>query len=373
MESYRLESKLTKSGTEFEIRTANAEDTGEISSTLYVDGRPAEATSLTVADDVGKDEMLSLIKGAHNQAKGEIEALLSAFWQARQEGNCRTLCDVGAAFLCKKMYAEAVELFAAAIDIDPIYHRAYDALSQAELARGHVDQAVHNASSAVELRPTFADYRNNLGLAFMAQGDYSKAAVELKEALSINMYYADAQFSLGLLRLYAAVESESATVTSEKITQIRSCFDRAASVDSNYHPPEFDGLIRALESSDLRRAREIASMAAQSCRDTLRRKRAPLIVKTALATFQESSITLQQRLRDLERETRENPSYVDLQCELGVCYLTNAVESWAKGIKQFDLVSEMNPGLKLDASQMRELGKIIEKMRATTDMVMNRE
>jgi len=373
VESYRLKSKLTKGRTEFEIRTANATDTKRISSTIYVDGKPAESTSLKVADDAGREEILSLVKGAHERAKGEIEALLDASRHAKQEASCKRLCDVGAAFFYKDMYAEAVELFAAAIEIDPVYHRGFDALSQAELAQGMVDQAVEHSSSAVELRPKFADYHNNFGLALMAHGDYSRAASELKEALAINMYYADAQLNLGLLRLYTAVESRVTAMSPEQISQIKDCFDRAASIDSDYRPREFDQLVRSLETSDLHQAMQVASVVAQTCRGIQRRKKAPLAVKAALATSQKSNLTLGEHIQDLELRTRKNPSYVDLQRELAVCYLQNAVQCWEKGIKQFSLVGEMNPSLKLDPTSIRGLEQFVKRMRASVETVAERE
>ncbi|MCK4302442.1 MAG: hypothetical protein KAW91_06685, partial [candidate division Zixibacteria bacterium] len=58
-----------------------------------------------------------------------------------------------------------------------------------------------------------------------------------------------------------------------------------------------------------------------------------------------SQEAIAERIEFLQSEIDRNPTYVDLQAELGRCYLDHAGLLWNKGIQQYQQALKMNPAV----------------------------
>lgn len=89
-------------------------------------------------------------------------------------------------------YAEAIDAYKKAVEIDPDDAHAYRGLGDVLLKQGNHEDTVNAYNEAIEIDPDDARAYNGLGNAFSKQRNYEKAVLQYKKALDIDPGYADA-------------------------------------------------------------------------------------------------------------------------------------------------------------------------------------
>jgi hypothetical protein len=74
---------------------------------------------------------------------------------------------------------------------------------------------------------------------------------------------------------------------------------------------------------------------------------------------------VKERIEFLEAEIKKNPGYVDLQAELGRCYLEHARLVWEKGVRQLKRTSELNPSLARIKSGVAKAEELLARLNDT--------
>jgi tetratricopeptide (TPR) repeat protein len=368
METYRLKSKLVENEREFIIQTANDTNTTSIQSTLYVNGQLTDCLSCPHPQEVNAEEVLSLVKLAHEEQKQEIEALLDAYRKALVAGDAESMFHLGTAFFHKRLYEEARELFQSAVGSNPEHHQALHYLGMTQLALNMVSEAIESCSTAVRMRPMYADYRNSLGEAFLAENAPQRAMKELYEAVRINLYYGDAYYNLGLAHVLEGMLSGAYAPEGLPASAV-DCFKKASLINPEYESDLLRQALQTLGKSDFRQAYLMLLEVREARKEQYRREFASFYVKSITSPDLMSQEAIDERIRYLETEVKKNPTYVDLYTELGRCLLEHARQSWLKGIQQYRRSLEINPTLSKAQYCLDEAEREFENIRSALSKI----
>ena len=92
----------------------------------------------------------------------------------------------GKALVNRKEYAQAIDHFNRAIEVDPTYAPAYDGRGVAYLNQGEQDRAIVDLSEAIRLDPSDARAQYHRGVAYSRSGDYDRALADFGEAIRLS-------------------------------------------------------------------------------------------------------------------------------------------------------------------------------------------
>ncbi len=277
--------------------------------------------------------------------KKEIETLLRAFRQVMSDGSAQKMHELGTGFFYKRFFREARELFQSAVKLDPHYHGAFNYLGMTELKLGNAEDAVRSSSIAVEKCPAYADYHNNLGEALLAAGSCKRAFIEFEEAIRINLYYSDAHFNLGLTLLQNALSQEDTGLFEDVLSRSADFLRKAALIYPEYESDAFRQGLDLLGESHLDQALQLLMAVREAKKESHRREFVTFHMQLFTDPESVPQETIAERIEFLRSEIDRNPTYVDLQVELGRCYLDHAGLLWEKGVQQYQQALKMNPSV----------------------------
>ena len=369
METYRLSSKLRENDTEYLIQTANDANLGAVYTTTYVNGVVAERIACPHPVQVDPQEVLSLVKGSHQEKKREVETLLNAYRTVIRQGDAETMYQLGTAFFYKGFFTEARELFYHTTLARKEHHQGLNYLGMTELMLGNKTEAIEAARRAVELRPRFADYRNNLGEALLADRQCEEAIAQFEEAVSINMYYSDAYFNLALAHMTDAHLHADPAGWPQRHTRILDLVRKAALIYERYRGREYDAGMEALQRGDVREAMNIFKSIRETRRNGSRQEFASFHMKFLTLGDWVSEKAIADRISFLRGEINKNPTYVDLHAELAQCYLEQSKMAWQNGIDQYAKAIEINRGLKRVSQSKQAAEDVYERMTSAMSQI----
>ncbi len=346
METYRLKSKFVESDREFLIQTSNDSNGHTIFSEVYVDGQLAEIINQSHPADMNPEKIISLIKITHGEKKKELETLLQAYRDTLANPNPDLLIQLGTAFFYKRLFQEAMTLFAKAAKLDPENHQAWHYLGMAEFELGHFDEAVAAACHAAEKRPGFADYRCSYGEALLARGNYPEAINEFEAAIQLNLYYGDAYYNLGLALLTMAMASGDSPDIANTLGRALDSFKKASLIYTDYDSVPFEQAMTALQEGNYEEAQRLFLQVLDTKKENHRREFAGFYMKFVMQPEWATKEAVEERITYLEKQIKRNPTYVDLHAELSRCYLEKARLFWKKGIEKYRETIELSPSLK---------------------------
>jgi len=346
MESYSLKSRVSGDDKEFLIQTSNDVDRGVINTSIFVNGELMDTDVLPLSEESNREHVLTLVKSTHGEKKSELEYLLKSYKEVIEKGQPRMIYHFGTTMYYKRMYPEAQKLFQIAIKQNQEYHEACFFLSQTEMALGNTSASIKAAAQAVELRPDFADYRNNLGEAYLAAGSCKRAALEFQEAVDKNVYYADAYFNLVLSHILNGLRKEDFEMSSGMINKCSDLLRKAALIFPDYENAAYREGFASLNNGDFKRAFDLFLGIREDKKEKQRQIKAAHFSRYLIYTEWLSEDSIIERIAYLEREIEKNPDYVDLQYELGLCFLHNAKFAWQKGTECFKKALNINSNLK---------------------------
>lgn len=346
MDNYRLKSTVAVNAKEFMVQTVNDSGKMAVVSSIFVDGEMLEVTRRPHAGKVSEDEVLALVKSAHDEKKTELEHLLGAYDKTLKSGDIDLMFNLGLAFQYKRLYEEAGTLYSSVLELKPDHHQAANGLGMTRLLQGRYDEAVKALAKAVELRPGFADYHNNYGEALLEAGFCRRAVEEFEAARKVNIYYADAHFNLAIAYIANAIKREDFELYGNLVERTGDFLNRAVAVAGDLRTNQFAEACAVLKEGDLPRALHLFKVVREQRRETIRQELSGLYSRFILFLEGGGEKPLTDRIDYLRGELKKNPAYVDLHHELALCYLHQAVMCWRQGIGQLQKTLAVNPGLK---------------------------
>jgi len=344
METFRLNSKLREKDREYLIQTSNDASLGSVSTTVYVDGMRTDTHSCPHPEGVTPEQLLEMVKKAHDERKKELEGLLQAYQHAGAESDPDQMFLLSSALFHKRLYYEALDLLKGVIGLRSDHHQAYDLLGQTYLASGQAGPAVEAGLRAVEQCSNYADYRHHLGEAYLSVGSADQAIAEFEAAIGVNMYYSEAYFNLGLAHILAASNATERPHVLQGIVRVQEYLTKASLVYPEYlsHRNYQEGL-KALENHDFGRALSLLRSVAEA-RKELRRQEFVTMNRRLLAHPDTWSVeSLEDQIKSLRAQLEKHPNYLDMQIELVHCYLEQAGMVWDQGLEICQRIMETHP------------------------------
>jgi tetratricopeptide (TPR) repeat protein len=125
---------------------------------------------------------------------------------------------LGLALAGDRRYAEAVEAYTIALDLDPIHLQANVAMGDAWLAQGDTDEAQPYYVKAAKLRPEYAAALDGMARVAEAQAQQDAAIALFERALASDKGFAPAYTHLGDLYLRAGKLDEAVKLLVEAVT-----------------------------------------------------------------------------------------------------------------------------------------------------------
>ena len=366
MENYRLKSTVAVNDKEFMVQTVNDSGKMAIVSSVFVDGEVLEVSRRPHPGKVSEEEVLALVKSAHDEKKSELEHLLAAHDKALRGRDVDMMYHLGLAFHHKRLLEEAGSLLSSVLELKPDHHQAANILGMTRLFQGRYDEAVKALARAVELRPGFADYHNNYGEALLEAGFCRRAVEEFETARKVNLYYADAHFNLAIAYIANAIKREDFELYANLLDKTTDFLNRAVAVAGDLKTAQFAEACAVLKQGDLQRALNLFKAVREQRREVLRQEFSGLYLRFLLYMEGGGEKPLLDRISYLREELKKNPTYVDLHHELALCYLHQAAACWRQGIEQLQETKAVNPrlkkaddGLKLAEKFLSELETVV--------------
>jgi tetratricopeptide (TPR) repeat protein len=369
MECYRLKSKVSVSDKEFLIQTVNDLDHLSVVSSLFLNGNILEVIRYPHSEEITAEDMLAIVKSTHDQKKNELEHLMSTYEKVLGSGDVELMYYLGTAFCHKRMYQEAESLFSLVLDRKSDHHQAANHLGLCLLAQGKNEEAVKAFANAVELRPNYADYRNNHGEALLAVGMCRQAVEEFETALKHNIYYGDAYFNLGLAFILNAIKREDFEMYSNLVDKTIDIFNRAILISPEFKTAQYEEACEVLKESDLPRALALFKAVRDEKREANRQEYSNFYLRFLLHSEQINEQAVDDRIRFLQKEIEKNATYVDIQFDLGLCYLQQSQFLWKKGIDQFNKTYKINQKLGKAKDAMERAIEFADAMKRTVSEI----
>lgn len=107
---------------------------------------------------------------------------------SRDVKNSRIAYDLGCDYLNKNQGRAAFEQFIKAVELDPEFSDAHNALGLMYIGLMDYQKAEKHFKKAIEINPNLPDYYNNLGRVYTEMGRYKEAIENFKKALSFLVY-----------------------------------------------------------------------------------------------------------------------------------------------------------------------------------------
>ncbi|MDD4052824.1 MAG: tetratricopeptide repeat protein [candidate division Zixibacteria bacterium] len=346
MENFRLKSTVAVNDKEFMVQTVNDSGKMAIVSSVFVDGEVLEVSRRPHNGRASEEEVLALVKSAHDEKKGELEQLLAAHDKALRGRDVDMMYHLGVAFHYKRLLEEAGSLLSSVLELKRDHHQAANILGMTRLFQGRHDEAVKALARAVELRPGYADYHNNYGEALLEAGFCRRAVEEFETARKLNIYYADAHFNLAIAYIANAIKREDFELYANLLDKTVDFLNRATAVAGDLKTAQFAEACAVLKQGDLQRALNLFKAVREQRREILRQEFSGLYLRFLLYLEGGGEKSLLDRISYLQEELKKNPTYVDLHHELALCYLHQATVCWRQGIEQLRETTAINPQLK---------------------------
>jgi tetratricopeptide (TPR) repeat protein len=106
---------------------------------------------------------------------------------------------MGAAYLKKREFDQAISLFNKSLEINPKYAKAYETRGMVYSSREQFDQAIADFNKALEIDPRLTEVYYGRGRAYYFKGEYGKSWADVKRAQDLG-YKIPAEFLNDLRR-----------------------------------------------------------------------------------------------------------------------------------------------------------------------------
>ncbi len=209
MENLGLNNDVSVGGRKFHVQTNYSPSDGAVVANVFLEGVVIDRKEVGVAPELKEAEAKQLMNAVHQELITEMEVLYYIYEKVKSVRHAASANRLGQLFLQKNLYAEAIEQFNLALEIDPGYSDVLANLGKALLMTDAYDAAIETLDKGAEQAPNYADIQNYLGIAKLYKEDYAAAVEHLQKAIELNANYIGAHYHLGMALLALSLSDES--------------------------------------------------------------------------------------------------------------------------------------------------------------------
>jgi tetratricopeptide (TPR) repeat protein len=321
MESYDLRSEIAAKGHKYFVQSNMVPSQRIIVTSVFHEGSLLSKQVEAYDPGLGPDAVRNLVRELHEEKRTRIESLLAIKDKLQRMEDGRAHLKLSEALYYQSLHREAMAEVVRSVKLGVEDARAFSILGNSLVQLGDYQKAIKSFAKGLELSPTYPDLHNSLGRAYLKLKRCGDAARSFDRAVELNNYYHEAFLNLAIALCLNVVEKDDFELSKglrgklesilSKTLQLRPALDRedyhqavAAVGEEDYHLAY--SLLSRIQDESLQVAENHLSLDLY------------LILK-----FNADSITEEEIDRYIERTQRAldaNPSYADLQNDLGVLY-----------------------------------------------------
>ncbi|MDZ7271191.1 MAG: tetratricopeptide repeat protein [candidate division KSB1 bacterium] len=342
VQSVGLNSDVVANGRRFHVQTNFQPDTGELTASVFEDGRLVERLVRRKATTLTLEELQAEVAGLHQEASERIQQLFLLHERLHKLGHAPSHNRLGLALLRRGFYEEARQQFEQAIALEqnePDYHKN---LGDVYLAQRRYSKAVECYRASLALGPHYADVHTALGRAYLELGRVEDALAHLRQAIVLNNKFGRAHLELALALLQKMIKRKEVP-SPAKLDEVAGHLRQAL----RYHGGDSERLteaLHALQRGAFPQALEfmrLAGMGRTVDSPTVREQE--LLLRLITESSGEEVAAVDELVGELERLTAQHEGYADLHNSLGVAYLIQGRNLLLRAAAEFKKALRINP------------------------------
>ncbi|MCR4440194.1 MAG: tetratricopeptide repeat protein [bacterium] len=350
MASVGLNSDLVIGGRRFHVQTSLCDETGELSATVFEEGRLVERVTRRLAQAASAEEAQQEVASLHREASEGVRLLFDLCDKLRELKHAPSHNRLGLLLLGRGFFDEAQAQFRLAIELDekvPEYHKN---LGDVYMAQKQYEQAVACYQRGLEGGEDYADLHRALGRAYWAMGSGDKALVHLRQAVALNPRYGAALLDIAtvLLERLMRQKAEPAVAHVAEVAELTRKALRHRAGDSE----RLAEALHALHHGRLQLAWELMRLASAGDAQSSEQVEHELLLRLVLGGSNDGA-AVERLVGELERLTAQHAKYADLHNSLGVAYLIQGRNCLLRAAEEFKEALRINPRFRTAKRNLR--------------------
>jgi tetratricopeptide (TPR) repeat protein len=349
MDNFGLNNDVMVGGRKFHVQTNYSVSKETISSRVFNDGQVIDSREMTVAGDLSREDLNTLMNEMHQLAITEMEILFYIFEKVKTVRHAPSANKLGLLFLRKNLIKEAVEQFYLALDIEPNFSEVFANLGKAFIFSESYDEAVEILEKGATKAPDFADIQNYLGIAYFQQGLLKQAVKHLHEATRLNHNYAEAHYHYGMALLAEFLNQNDENNLSVEVNCNKALghLNQAAEQNLNAYIPNFDKVMELITQEAYREAvDEYKNCNPRDFLENYSDIENEFYLKFMYGGKGKDDSFISNYIEKLRELIEEFPEYADLRNNLGVAQLIQCRNLFLKSLEEFRTALKINPNFK---------------------------
>ena len=347
MESYELRSEIISSGSKYYIQSNLVPSQHAIVTSLFHEGELLSKQSERYDSTLTPDDLRLLVRTLHDERKTRITSLLDIRDALKKAGDARSHLKLGEALYKQKLLKESMSEVIRSIKLGLEDAGAYAILGNCLLALGDHDKALKAFQKGLELSPDYPDLHNDVGCTFIKLERYRDAVNAFERSIKLNQYYQSAFLNLALVLALNVVKRQDYELSRDLKPRLRKILEMNLQLKPALDTEEFRDAMRALDQEHY----DIVCEKLSAIRDEQDRQAQSDLSLELYLNLKFRSETLSEEEIDhfairIKRALEANPSYADLQNDLGILYAAKCKLFIDKANECFDQALKINRDFK---------------------------
>ncbi len=352
MQSVGINSDVVVDGRRFHVQTSFQSETGELSASVFEDGRLVERLSRQVPRDLPPEHTQAQVAALHQEASERIRELVALRERLQVLEHAPSHNRLGLVLFHRGFYGEAREQFQRAIALDgkqPEYHKN---LGDVHFAQKRYSQAIDCYRVSLQHGPDYADVHRALGRAYAELGRSEQAIAHLRQAIALNGRYGLAHLELAGALLQKLMRHQAGP-TPATVAEVADHTRKAL----RFGGGDSERLIEALQALQHGKWKQALDLLRAACTGrpgnaaTIREQE--LLLRLVTESGREGPETVNRLVAELEALAAAHDGYADLHNSLGVAYLVQGRNLLLRAAAEFRKALRLNPRFRTAKRNLR--------------------
>ena len=331
----------------FYFETDYLAEEGQIVARAYEGGMLLVTETKPAREGISEYERQQDVKDFHREIVRSFERLFYIQRKVWMKKHAPSYNKLGAVFLKKNLFDDAIRNFQEALAIDDNLSEARRNLAVAFIKSQRFDEALGALDRALRENAHFPDLLNLKGMALLGKKNFMDSIQAFEQALRENENYGLAHLNLGLAYLTSLVEAKIHPQLRPPEERKRKCLKhlaQAKSVLSESQRRELTHVLEEIENAETSEALdnllEIHKEVAFPLNGILEHE---FYLNYMFGGQNKDELAIERYIEGLKAEIAEHPRYPDLHNHLGVAYLIQCRNLFLRALDEFRRAIRLNP------------------------------